>query len=100
MIHRVPVVNKNNYTIWLENYRHIANFIHAEVYKYNKTTREEFGKDLDKLMDLHQNSLYVLTESDNKKLKKFMNIYGLTLDHKPLCDDGIEREVYRLDRRV
>jgi len=100
MIHRVPVVNRDNYTIWLENYKNIANFIHAEVYKYNKTTREDFGKDLDKLMDLHQNSLYVLVETDNKKLKKFMNIYGLTLDHKPLCDDRIEREVYRLDRRV
>ena len=49
MIHRVPVVNRNDYTIWLENYKNIANFIHAEVYKYNKTTREAFGKDLDKL---------------------------------------------------
>jgi len=97
---KVPVINRENYTIWLENYKNIANFIHADVYKYNKTTREEFGKDLDRLMDLHQNPLYVLTEKSNKKLKKFMSIYGLTLDHTPLCDDGIEREVYRLDRRV
>ena len=100
MIHRVPIVKRKDYTIWLENYKNIANFFHAEVYKYNKTTRENFGKDLDKLMDLHQDPLYVLTESYDKKLKKFMNIYGLTLDHKPLSDDGIEREVYRLDRRV
>jgi len=97
---KVPVVNKPNYTIWLENYKNIATFIHADVYKYNKSVRQEFGKDLNKLMDLHQNPLYVLTQSDNKKLKKFMNIYGLTLDHTPFCNDGIEREVYRLDRRV
>jgi len=100
MIHRVPVVNKNDYTIWLENYRNIANFIHAEVYNYNKTVRQEFGKDLNVLAKLHNAPLYVLTDKDNKKLKKFMSIYGLVLDHTPLCDDGVEREVYRLDRRV
>jgi len=96
---KVAVANKPEYTIWLENYKNIATFIHADVYKYNKTIRQEFGKDLDLLADLHNLPLYVLTHKDNKKLKKFMSIYGLVLDHTPLCDDGIEREVYRLDRR-
>lgn len=100
MNHRVSVVNRDNYTIWLENYKNIANFIHAEVYKYSKTVRQEFGRDLNVLADLHNSPLYVLTHKDNKKLKKFMSIYGLVLDHTPLCDDGIEREVYRLDRRA
>jgi len=99
MIHRVPVVNRPEYIIWLENYKGIANFIHADVYKYNKTVREDFGKDLDKLMDLHVDPLYVLTKTDNKKLKKFMSIYGLELDHRPDCDDGVAREVFRLNRR-
>jgi hypothetical protein len=95
---KVPVVNKPEYTIWLENYKNIATFIHADVYKYNKTVRQEFGRDLNLLVDLHSFPLYVLTNKNNTKLKKFMSIYGLVLDHKPLCDDGIEREVYRLDR--
>ena len=97
---KVPVVNKPDYTIWLENYRNIATFIHADVYKYNKSVRQEFGEDLDKLLRLHNFPLYVLTDKDNTKLKKFMSIYGFVLDHTPLCDDGVEREVYRLDRRV
>lgn len=99
IIHRVPVVRRNEYTIWLENYKNVANFIHADVYTYNKTVKREFGEDLDRLMDLHQHPLYVLVEKQNYKLKKFMSFYGLTLDHNPLCDDGIQREVYRLDRR-
>lgn len=99
MIHRVKVVNRPEYTIWLENYKNVANFIHAEVYKYTKTVRKNFGKDLYTLMSLHEDPLYVLTEKSNTKLKKFMSIYGLVLDHEPLCDDGIERQVYRLDRR-
>jgi len=96
---KVPVVNREDYTIWLENYRNIATFIHADVYKYNKTVRQDFGEDLEILANLHKYPLYVLAHKDNKKLKKFMSIYGLVLDHKPLCDDGVEREVYRLDRR-
>jgi len=96
---KVPVVNKPHYTIWLENYRNIATFIHADVYKYNKSVRQEFGEDLDKLLELHNFPLYVLTETSNKKLKKFMSIYGLELDHRPNCDDGVAREVFRLTRR-
>ena len=99
MIHRVKVIDRPEYTIWLENYRNVADFIHAEVYKYNKTVRNKFGEDLDLLADLHKDPLYVLTHKHNTKLKKFMSIYGLVLDHTPLCDDGVEREVYRLDRR-
>jgi len=99
-IHRAPVINRKHYTIWLENYRNIANFIHAEFTKYNKTSRNQFGEDLDKLLDLHEYPLYVLVEKDNHKLKKFMSMYRFVLDHTPLCDDGIEREVYRIDRRT
>jgi len=96
---KVPVINKHEYTIWLENYQNIATFIHADVRKYNKTVRAEFGEDLDKLVELHNFPLYVLTEKDNHKLRKFMAMYRFKFDHEPICNDGVKRLVYRLDRR-
>jgi len=99
VIHRVPVVKRAGYTIFIENYRNVANFLHCDVYKYSKSVRKQIGKDLDSLLELHNDSFYVLVELDNHKLKKFLQQYDFVLDHQPLCDDGIVREVYRLDRR-
>jgi len=99
MPNKVPVVNKPEYTIWLENYQNIATFIHADVRKYNKAVKIEFGEDLKKLLALHNFPLYALTHPDNHKLKKFMALYGLVLDHEPICNDNVKRQVYRLDRR-
>lgn len=94
MIHRVPVVNKDDYTIWLENLNNEAVFIHCNVYKWNKSVKEKLKKDFHLLVDLQNGPIFALHDKEDTKHKKFLKIYAFEYVKDIECVDGKHRELY------
>jgi len=94
MIHRVPVVNRDNYTILLENVNNEAVFIHCSVYKFNKSVRNQLKKDFEVLMELQNGPVFAFHDKEDAKHKKFLNTYNFKYVKDIECVDGQHRELY------
>lgn len=72
---KVPVVNKDDYTMYLELCQGMLWF-HTDVHKWSKEIKKKYLKDLDLLQDLVNVPLVALVEEDNTKLAKFGETTG------------------------
>jgi hypothetical protein len=72
---KVPVVNRINYTMYLEPCQGMLWF-HTDVYKWTSAVKKEYLKDLELLQYLVSIPLVALVEEDNIKLAKFGNSTG------------------------
>jgi hypothetical protein len=72
---KVPVVNRQDYTMYLENFAGMLWF-HTDVHKWSSEVKTKYLEDLNLLQYLVNVPLVALVEEDNKKLAKFATLIG------------------------
>jgi hypothetical protein len=90
---KVPVVNRRDYTMYLEFYSNMLWF-HTDVYKWTLEIKVKFLKDLDTLQTLVNVPLVALI--DNDKLVKFAEVIGFKYE-QPF--KGTDNEIYQIYSR-
>ena len=91
---KVPVVNKSDYTILLENLNNEAVFVHCYVYSWSKTVRQNLKKDFNLLLNLQNGPIFAFHDKEDKKHRKFLNIFNFQYVKDIECVDGKQRELY------
>ena len=72
---KVPVVNRPEYTMYLENFAEMLWF-HTDVRKWSSKIKTKYLEDLNLLQYLVGFPIVALVEEDNKKLAKFGEVTG------------------------
>lgn len=72
---KTPVVNRRDYTMYLENYAGMLWF-HTDVYKWSSEVKTKYLEDLNLLQHLVSVPLVALVDEDNQKLAKFGVVTG------------------------
>ena len=90
---KVPVVIRNDYTMFLELFEGMLWF-HTDVHKWSQKIKKDFIKDLDTLHTLV--SIPLLALIDNMKLAKFAEIIGFKYE-QPF--KGRDNEIYQIYSR-
>ena len=92
-IMKVPVVNKADYTMYLEAFADMLWF-HADVRKWSSEVKTRFLEDLNLLQYLVGMPLVALVEEDNNKLAKFGKVTGWKVIDKMNLNNGKVGLVY------
>lgn len=90
---KVPVVNRTDYTMYLESYAGMLWF-HTDVHKWSSEVKTKYLEDLNLLQHLVGMPLVALVEEDNKKLAKFGKVTGWQMFDKLNLDNGKVGYVY------
>lgn len=90
---KTPVVNRRNYTMYLEFYNEMLWF-HVDIRKWSSEVKKDYLKDLNTLQDLVEVPLVALTEEDNYKLIKFGKVTGWEYMNKLNLNNGKVGLVY------
>ena len=72
---KVPVVNREDYTMYLELYEGMLWF-HTDVRKWSQQVKSKYLEDLNLLQYLTEVPMVALVDVDNKKLAKFGIVTG------------------------
>jgi hypothetical protein len=72
---KTPVVNRPEYTMYLENFAGMLWF-HTDVRKWSSKIKTKYLEDLNLLQYLVSFPIVALVEEDNKKLAKFGEVTG------------------------
>jgi hypothetical protein len=72
---KLPVVNRPEYTMYLENFAEMLWF-HTDVRKWSSKIKTKYLEDLNLLQYLVGFPIVALVEEDNKKLAKFGEVTG------------------------
>lgn len=73
---RVPVCQRDDYTIYFEQLSTGLTFVHVDVRKWTPTAKRGFKKDLDSVFELHGGPLYAMVGAGMNKLGKFIALVG------------------------
>jgi hypothetical protein len=90
---KVPVVNRTDYTMYLESYADMLWF-HTDVRKWSSEVKTRFLEDLNLLQYLVDVPLVALVEEDNKKLAKFGEVTGWKVIDQMNLNNGKVGYVY------
>lgn len=90
---KTPVVNRQDYTMYLENFSGMLWF-HTDVYKWSSEVKAKYLEDLNLLQHLVGVPLVALVEEDNKKLAKFGEVTGWYMFDKLNLENGKVGYVY------
>lgn len=90
---KVPVVNRTDYTMYLENYADMLWF-HSDVHKWTPFIKARYLEDLNLLQYLVDVPLVALVEEDNHKLAKFGKVTGWSVIDKMNLNNGKVGLVY------
>ncbi len=90
---KVPVVNRTDYTMYLESYADMLWF-HTDIRKWSSEVKTRFLEDLDLLQYLVDVPLVALVEEDNKKLAKFGEVTGWKVIDQMNLNNGKVGYVY------
>jgi hypothetical protein len=72
---KVPIVNREHYTMYLELFEGMLWF-HTDIRKWNKEVKKKYLEDLDLLQYLVSVPIVALVANDNIKLAKFGVVTG------------------------
>ena len=89
---KVPVVNRVDYTMYLELFEGMLWF-HTDVRKWNKEVKKKYLEDLDLLQYLVSVPIVALVAISNTKLAKFGAVTGWTKINK-VAFNNIEYDVF------
>lgn len=73
---KVPVVQRKDYKICLEEHAKQGTFIHCDVYNWHKSIALELQTDFTTLRNLHGGPIHALHDSKDRKHEKFLKLYG------------------------
>jgi len=93
---KVPVVNRKDYTMYLEPCESMLWF-HTDIHKWTPEVKKEYLKDLDLLQYLVAVPLVALVNVDNIKLAKFGKSTGWSKFNKVMFNN-IEYDVFTRSR--
>ena len=83
---KVPVVNRRDYTMYLELYSNMLWF-HTDIFKWTPEVKKVYIKDLEALQHLVTVPLVALVEETDKKLAKFGESTGWSKFNKLTLND-------------
>ena len=89
---KVPVVNRLDYTMYLESYADMLWF-HTDIRTWNKVVKKKYLEDLDLLQYLVEVPIIALVAKDNVKLAKFGKVTGWNKFNK-VTFNNIEYDVF------
>ena len=90
---KTPVVNRQDYTMYLENYAGLLWF-HTDVHKWSSKVKKNYLEDLNLLQYLVNVPLVAMVEEDNNKLAKFGEVTGWKVIDKMILNNGKVGYVY------
>jgi hypothetical protein len=90
---KVPVVNRPEYTMYLENFAEMLWF-HTDVSKWSSKVKQKYLEDLNLLQYLVSFPIVALVEEDNKKLTKFGEVTGWKVINQMNLNNGKVGYVY------
>lgn len=90
---KVPVVNRTDYTMYLESYAGMLWF-HTDVYRWSSEVKNKYLEDLNLLQYLVDVPLVALVEEDNHKLAKFGEVTGWKVIDQMKLNNGKVGYVY------
>lgn len=90
---KLPVVNRIDYTMYVEEYAGMLWF-HTDVRKWSSKVKPKYLEDLNLLQYLVNIPLVALVEEDNKKLAKFGEVTGWKVIDKMNLNNGKVGLVY------
>ena len=90
---KIPVVNRQDYTMYLENFAGMLWF-HTDVHKWSNAIKTKYLEDLNLLQYLVDVPLVALVEEDNKKLAKFGKVTGWRVIDQMNLNNGKVGYVY------
>jgi hypothetical protein len=90
---KVPVVNRLDYTMYIEQFAGRLWF-HTDVYKWSSEIKTKYLEDLNLLQYLVKIPLVALVEEDNTKLAKFGKLTGWNVMDQIKLDNGKVGYVY------
>ena len=95
MVHtKVPVVNRQDYVMYLEMYEGLLWF-HTDIFKWTAQIKAKYLEDLNLLQHLVAVPLVALVDEDNKKLAKFGEVTGWELFETMKLNNGKVGYVYK-----
>lgn len=92
---KIPVVNREDYTMYLELYESMLWF-HTDVHRWNKKVKKKYLEDLNLLQYLNAVPLVAMLDQTNKKLIKFAELIGFKYE-QPF--KGIDNKMYYIYSR-
>lgn len=90
---KTPVVFRKDYIMYLEFFDNLLWF-HTDVYKWSKTIKQEYLKDLKALKEVTGLSLVALVDRDNTKLARFGDTTGWIKDSEIVLNNGNKADIY------
>ena len=93
MSFKVPVVIRNDYTMFLELHD-AALWFHTDVRKWTSEVKVKYVEDLNILQDLINSPLFALVQQRNKKLSKFGKVIGFKYEQPFLGNDKQMYDIY------
>lgn len=90
---KIPVVNRVDYTMYLESYADMLWF-HTDIYRWSSEVKNKYLEDLNLLQYLVGVPLVALVEEDNHKLAKFGKVTGWRVIDKMNLNNGKVGLVY------
>lgn len=90
---KIPVVQDDSYTLYLDEFEGLQ-FIHCDIYKWNKTTKKALHVSLKYILDLYKVPIYAAHEIKDNKHRKFLEMYGFKYFSTEHCLDNINRQVW------
>ena len=90
---KIPVVNKENYTMYLEMFNGFLWF-HTDVRDWSSSIKKNFLQDLDMLQGLLEYPVFAISKETNTKLIKFGESIGFKYQNHFLGKDNYMYVVY------
>lgn len=90
---KIPVVNRVDYTMYLENFAGMLWF-HTDVRKWSNKIKTKYLEDLNLLQYLVNVPIVALVEEDNTKLAKFGEVTGWKVVEQMNLNNGKVGFVY------
>lgn len=84
---KVPVVNRDDYTMYLELHDNLLWF-HTDIRKWSSKVKTKFLEDLNLLQHLVTVPLVALSSDDNTKLLKFGKVIGFEYQQSIVGNDN------------
>jgi len=90
---KIPVIIRPNYIVYIEDFQG-SQFLHCDVFKWNKTVFKQLKQDWETLKELHGGPLYCLKEEDTTGYLKFIKSLGFKLLKPMISFSGKEVYIY------
>jgi hypothetical protein len=91
---KIPIVNREYYIIYLEDYLGLT-FIHCDVKsKWTKTVKQELLQSFKDLTTSLNKEIYALHSPEDNKHKKFLEMFNFKYFNTVVGNDNNEYQIY------